>query len=120
MNDQEIYETVKQHLLTQNSKAIVFDGENQSCAYRTPDNKKCAVGCLIKNEFYFPLIEGKEIYNNLVKDSLILSVKYLPNMSMMNALQHLHDRHEVKDWKSILDAHDSNSIIDWCIKHTCW
>lgn len=54
MNNQEIYDTVKTHLLAQAAQAA----DDGRCMYRAADGLKCAAGCLIKDEFYTPAIEG--------------------------------------------------------------
>lgn len=53
MNIQEIFDTVSVHLLTQNEKSQESSFYS-SCLYRGPNGTKCAVGCLIKDEFYQP------------------------------------------------------------------
>lgn len=55
MNYQEVFNTVKNHLLTQGVPAVRF-GENvgcpTGCLYRGKGGLKCAVGVLIEDEFY--------------------------------------------------------------------
>jgi len=55
MNRQEVFNTVRKHLLKQNAKAETWGG---SCRYRTAEGLKCAVGCLIASEHYHPDFEG--------------------------------------------------------------
>lgn len=50
LTDQQIFDKVVNHLRTQ--------GYAGSCSYRTPDGKKCAIGCLIDDEHYSPKFEG--------------------------------------------------------------
>jgi hypothetical protein len=53
MTDREIFDKVRAHLLNQGVRAMV----NDACRYRTPQGMACAVGCLIPEEFYDPMIE---------------------------------------------------------------
>lgn len=55
MTLQEIYSTVRQHLLTQNARSA----KNGNCLYRGPNGTKCAAGALIPDEIYTPSIENK-------------------------------------------------------------
>lgn len=58
MTQQEIFDTVKKHLLTQTKPAKDVD---ESCLYRTDDGLKCAVGCLIPDEMYFDQMEHRSV-----------------------------------------------------------
>lgn len=55
MTQQEIFDAVLGHLRKQ-GKASVNDMD--LCQYRGPGGASCAVGCLIPDELYDPLIEG--------------------------------------------------------------
>ena len=59
MTAQEIFDTVLAHLRKQGEAAKSYEGE---CVYRGPDGTSCAVGCLIPDELYDPLIEGLSAY----------------------------------------------------------
>lgn len=56
---QEIFNKVATHLLTQGKRSVASDG---SCMYRGPEGTKCAIGCLIEDDEYHPLLEGKGAY----------------------------------------------------------
>ncbi len=60
MNKQEVYNKAKAALLAQGCKSV----HNNSCMYRSPDGKKCAVGHLIDDEHYSESLEG------LITDSI--------------------------------------------------
>jgi hypothetical protein len=51
MAEQEIFDRVAVHLLTQKVHSINGIGE---CCYRGNNNTRCAVGCLIDDEEYHP------------------------------------------------------------------
>lgn len=60
MTPQEIEDKIIAHLKTQKTRA---QRENSStCAYRSPDGLKCAVGCLIPDEQYNAAAEGEGVY----------------------------------------------------------
>lgn len=102
MNKKEIFQIVSRHLLEQGEPS--FDNSGM-CAYRGVDGKKCAVGCLIKDEFYS---KGLEVIspspNNLVGKALIASG--IPDdvliFSMLRHLQKIHDTFNPEDWKEHL------------------
>ena len=104
MNNQQIFDKVAKHLLKQNAKAINADG---TCLYRSPKNRKCAVGCLIKRAAYSPDIEYKVVYSEPVKIALrksgigpITTCK----LNLLNRLQKIHDEWNVKYWEA--ELHD--------------
>lgn len=55
MTEQEIFDTVLTHLREQGEAAT---SAGDSCRYRGANGTACAVGCLIPDELYDPLIEG--------------------------------------------------------------
>ena len=52
---QEVFDTVSQHLLTQNAESLSDSG---MCVYRSPEGFSCAAGCLIPPEDYRVEFEG--------------------------------------------------------------
>lgn len=108
MTGQEIFDTVARHLFKQGHQAIGDDG---MCAYRGIGGDKCAVGCLIPDEFYDPFIEGAsaallfsplEPFNpmsaktrELVKTNQFDSGLF-ENWSLLDELQNVHD--QVENW----------------------
>lgn len=63
MNTQEIFNTVATHLLTQNARSMgtAPQMEGRGCLYRGENGRMCAVGCLIKDEFYDPILENEPV-----------------------------------------------------------
>jgi hypothetical protein len=101
---QEIYDVVRAHLLKQNKKSI--SSRHGACLYRADDGCKCAIGILIKDEFYSSTLEYSSATSNMVIQILKLSgisqsIINIP--SFLNGLQSIHDRYEVDDWKRQLD-----------------
>lgn len=97
MNNQEIFDTVSKHLLTQNKKSMGTKG----CAYRGEDGCMCAVGALIRDEFYSEILEGNSVQVKIVINALELSGLELTEATgyLLNRLQLLHDTNEPEDWK---------------------
>ena len=105
---QEIYDQVASHLLTQAERSILPHpvDEDPVCAYRGENNLKCAVGCVILDEAYNSEIEGDCVYNSQVRAALhnsgLINSKdhydqTLENLSLLAALQDMHDSDRVKD-----------------------
>lgn len=86
MDDQEIFDTVAEHLFRQGTRSYAMD---RGCLYRGPDGTKCAVGCLIQDDDYTPNMENKSVYA-LEEDGLL--PKYLmKNIRLLSSLQMVHD-----------------------------
>lgn len=96
--EQEVFDFVAHHLLTQNEKAMDVSG---NCLYKLKlDNKtlKCAAGCLIPDEDYQKFIEEDSWLS--VIEKLSVTEKY---KELILDLQHLHDNCDVTEWKMQLD-----------------
>lgn len=99
MNSQETYDHVKNHLLTQNREARLYG----SCAYRSADGLKCAIGCLIPDDKYDPAFEGMLWSSNVTLRKLVESVTSA-SARLLTELQDLHDWTDTFNWKSGLFA----------------
>ena len=124
MNRLEIFKQVKEHMLTQNAKALDEGGE---CVYLSDTGLKCAVGCLIKPKHYDEKMEGcsasqllhppkynRKGYKEL-KDSLekTLNTELNQNIvSMLGELQRIHDELEVSEWETELNYLEQEIIND--------
>lgn len=97
MTNQEIFDKVHQHLLTQRVAAVA-DG---ACAYRA-GTRSCAVGALIPDNIYVPAIEGCSV-SVLVSDSkaeynsplapVLTAAGFTPDQyTLLRDLQRVHDR----------------------------
>ena len=107
--NQEVFDKVARHLLTQNARAVDGDG---FCRYRTPDGLKCAVGCLIPDELYDPEMEGKSVCSLVREESGV--GKYLQefNLALVMALQGVHDAVTPSQWLSELLDVASRFVLD--------
>ena len=95
MTNQELFDFVVAHLRRQGVPAI----SGAQCRYRTRygthQSRSCAVGCLIKDEFYDQSLEGKSAENGrvvaAVEPSLGIELKHEHRL-LLGALQGVHDR----------------------------
>lgn len=103
MNEREVFDTVKAHLLTQGRRSL--NADNGACAYRGANGTSCAVGCLIKDEFYVPEIENRRVQDSLVIRALVQSgIPDSPSMSyLLFKLQDIHDGVLPELWAEKLD-----------------
>ena len=110
VSKQEIYNRVKEHLLTQNARSTNVNGD---CMYRGPNGLKCAVGYLIEDEHYHVMLEGFSIDRPYVKERVARSLKIdfkdlgvpsvsEPICSLLRRLQSIHDYEPVYQWEDAL------------------
>lgn len=97
IDPQETFDIVAAHLLKQGCQSL---DQNGDCMYRAPDGCKCAVGVLIRDEDYDPDIEYKDS-NDLAHEHPHLGL-IAHDLSLLYALQLIHDSKEVKDWPAAL------------------
>lgn len=94
ITQQETFDTVVRHLRTQGCKSIA-DG---ACMYRGPDGLKCAVGCLIPDDDYRPEMESQAACALGSVGRLLHDLGH--DLSLINALQLVHDSWNVENWES--------------------
>lgn len=94
MTRQEIFDKVVAHLRAQGKQAITDGG---TCMYRADDGSMCAVGCLIKDEFYDPSFEKKDVNHYKVVEALKSSGIDMEfhTKNLLDDLQSLHDRRTI-------------------------
>jgi len=91
---QEVFDQVKNHLLSQKKKAV---SEYGSCYYRVlKDGKilKCAGGCLIADDEYNPHMEGR-LWGTL-PDITDYHAEFI------SELQQIHDKNDPDKWEGLL------------------
>jgi hypothetical protein len=103
--EQEVFDKVASHLLTQNKKAL--DEENY-CVYLAPDGCKCAAGCLIPDEQYVYTIEGSTW--SWLKDRGYVENKHY---SLIRRLQICHDTQKPHEWPSCLEKIAEEFNLEW-------
>lgn len=123
MTLQEIYNKIKNHLLSQNERSLVCVGEEYVCAYRSDSgNLRCAVGALVTDDAYDKRIENNPWFNPVVVKALGESgveVEAYPNTNnggfgswinadpirkLLDTAQNIHDSEEVELWQDHLES----------------
>ena len=101
MTLQEIFNRVSQHLLAQGEQSTRRGG---GCAYRGDNGKACAVGCLIKDEAYKPVIEGLSTERAEVRRALMASIGPVSGKAfdLLSELQIVHDYTAPDGWPAAL------------------
>ncbi len=98
MNRQEIYDKVKNHLLTQNAKAQDLD---DTCVYLAEDGMKCAAGCLISDGLYNTNLENHVVGldpTGVVASVLVASGVPPEALPLVQRLQQVHDTKSSTTW----------------------
>ena len=101
MTNQDIFNKVTAHLLTQKVRSTMIAG---SCAYRGENNTSCAIGCLIKDEAYSKSLEYRVYNHETVQAALIQSGLSLDGevCELLGDLQNIHDTRAPENWEAEL------------------
>tara|TARA_R110000772_G_scaffold36709_1_gene87654 strand:- start:3038 stop:3394 length:357 start_codon:yes stop_codon:yes gene_type:complete len=103
MKKLKVFKQVAEHLLDQNEKSE----DKHGCYYLHPANGlKCALGCLIEDQYYTPEIEEKTLESSVVALAVANSLGSpitTSDREILDALQDLHDYKDAKDWKKELN-----------------
>jgi hypothetical protein len=92
MTPQEIFDTVAKHLFTQGCRSIEVDDEGEeSCLYRAPEGRMCAVGVLIPDELYDGLMEHQNSDMLLETECHAFPEWMSGNKRLLFSLQRVHD-----------------------------
>ena len=100
MNQQEIFDKVATHLITQGVQAtsVKESGGYPSCAYRGDNGTMCAAGCLIPDEEYNPEFEGLDWVDVEIEIPSLASLTF-EGHDLISSLQIVHDTKS--NWLSI-------------------
>lgn len=103
MTLQEVYDRVRDHLLTQ--MVCSYDEEIDLSLFRGPDNTCCAIGCLIPDELYTPEMERGNMFNRLVLEALQKGGVNTDSatLKLLNSLANVHDYLTPSVWRLYLD-----------------
>lgn len=117
---QAIFNFVSKHLLEQKERAIKDNGEG--CQYHASNGLKCAVGCLITEKAYNPVIEGRSLdsFGGPLKEDPLFKVLRASgvsleqkNLELMSALQIIHDVEPPSTWRSKLKQLAAAFKLKW-------
>lgn len=122
--NKKLFKISADHLIQQNKISVhdespkdLFDLDKNQCAYRGIFGRKCAVGALISDEYYYPALEGYSVETGGEIENLIaLSHNIDPDeisTEMLLELQNIHDKKKVSAWPSQLTALANKLGIDW-------
>jgi hypothetical protein len=91
MNNQEVFDTVAEHLMKQGRRA--FDDNRGECRYRAPNGDMCAVGCLIPDSLYNEYEMEGENASEMIESSPELRSLFDKDISLnlIDGLQAAHD-----------------------------
>lgn len=103
MTNQEMFDRVKTHLLTQMERAgepnpsyVVENGSAPfRCFYHAPNGFKCAIGCLIPDEHYNRELEDKSVWNDNLQTAAGITRE---QAGFARRLQQCHDEVPVEYW----------------------
>lgn len=92
---EEVFEYIRHHLLTQMQQS---KNDKGICFYRNEQGLKCASGCLIPDDMYYPDMEYKKWHS-------LVTRKFVPedHMELIQEMQLIHDDVPVNSWKHHLD-----------------
>lgn len=100
---QEVFDQVARHLLTQKKrsrKRYASAPTGYSCVYRNTKGLKCAAGCLISDEEFIELGEGRNTYDwAAMVDLARVTDKH---KDLICSLQEIHDDAPVNKWHDYL------------------
>ena len=100
MSIKQIINKVENHLLKQNAKSL---NSEANCRYRGDNGMSCAIGCLLPDEIYDPLIEGKGVLSDILKARLthvvgVQNTAKNKKLELLGELQDVHDMYFVEHW----------------------
>ena len=118
MTDLEIFDFVAAHLLRQGKQSRCASAGSlyHACLYRNTDGTSCAIGCLIKDEFYDPEMEGTQIPDNPMAQAAVaksIGRKLVGHVTdVLNMLQRVHDNDQPRHWPRRLSEARSDLFPD--------
>jgi hypothetical protein len=107
--EQEIFDIVANHLLTQGTQSLRLDkfGDEQ-CVYRGTKITKCAAGILIPDEHYSKKLEEHSWLKLVEKGFAPYRFAFL-----ISELQSIHDMHKPIRWKEKLEELAKTQKLEW-------
>jgi hypothetical protein len=103
MDTQKVFDTVLAHARRQGKKCQITDEYGHKiCVYRNGLGSACFVGALIKDENYYPELEGLSVKAWEVEEVVVASIGQEitgADMSLLDDLQFIHDNYKVAEWE---------------------
>lgn len=86
LTNQQIFDKVAAHLLKQRHVAYAY--ADRACVYRDTRNRACAVGGIIPDDAYNPLMEGHVVgaFVGLSKQAIKRKLEWEPQLALAKAL----------------------------------
>ena len=104
INRQDVFNKIKNHLLSQDKRSVIDKGTRRLCAYRGDNDLSCAIGCLIPDTMYYEDLEGMGVCDEPVL--VILKTCKIPtddkSLNLLNHLQEMHDGDPPAQWENSL------------------
>lgn len=97
LQQQEIFDKVARHLLTQMEKSML----GTVCAYRGPRGLMCAIGPFIPDDRYSQDMEGFSIGSSIVCDAIGIEL-FSKESELLSDLQMIHDGSQPSEWMEYL------------------
>jgi hypothetical protein len=97
---QELFDTSVNALRKQGKKSTYSDNSGSVCQYRAPDGCKCAIGHLIPDDEYMPIMEGMDVHGifRFLNDKR--KMEFVNNENLLYTLQNIHDNYNVAEWEA--------------------
>lgn len=92
-SNQQVFDLVVTHLLTQGRRAEDVAG---GCMYRAPEGMKCAVGFLLPDSEYRPEMEGEAAGSGSYITPVLQRIGV--DLDLATSLQIVHDKQHPSDW----------------------
>ena len=105
MTEQEIFNKVYKHLLSQNAISERQGKTKRTgmyCAYRGENGTKCSIGSLINDDEYVPEMEEKNVTEMLEIAPSTLKDRLTPHLKLLKRLQGIHDNSGPVFWPRYL------------------
>lgn len=96
VTEQEVFDQVARHLLTQKRRSHAVFGRKRLCLYRS-GTLKCAAGCLISDAEYGPWMENL-LWGTLVSSGMAPE----KHARLIGLLQEIHDNIHPNGWRKRL------------------
>lgn len=101
--NQEIFDTVADHLLKQGKRSQSVLNGREVCMYRGDGGLMCAIGCLILDDLYDVAMEGDGVEHVLSFPGDPLGfVPTFEQVALLRRLQYIHDDASPSTWAKSL------------------